>query len=117
MRRQILPVRAKSKSDVIRAAKGKTKKLTTTPTFTTLNGNSISLLLVQMQAKDISRHQANDTLKQFNRGVKWSKEDLNVKGQQWKERIIRLSEAVRFDRRETTTELTNEASVEAKLGY
>lgn len=40
--------------------------------------------LVQTQAKDISRHQANDTLKQYNRGVKWSKEDLNVKGQQWK---------------------------------
>ena len=39
---------------------------------------------VQTQAKDISRHQANDTLKQYNRGVAWSKEDLNVKGTQWK---------------------------------
>jgi hypothetical protein len=40
--------------------------------------------LVQAQAKDISRHQANDTLKQYNRGVAWAREDLNVKGEQWK---------------------------------
>jgi DNA-directed RNA polymerase subunit RPC12/RpoP len=39
---------------------------------------------VQTQAKDISRHKANDTLRQYNRGVAWSKEDLNVKGEQWK---------------------------------
>ena len=39
---------------------------------------------VQTQAKDISRHQANETLKQYNRGVAWAKEDLKVKGEQWK---------------------------------
>jgi len=39
---------------------------------------------VQTQAKDISRHQANDTIKQYNRGVAWTKEDLKVKGEQWK---------------------------------
>jgi hypothetical protein len=40
--------------------------------------------VVHTQAKDISRHKANDTLKQYDRGVAWAKEDLNVKGQQWK---------------------------------
>ncbi|MDR0795138.1 MAG: hypothetical protein LBE79_03675 [Tannerella sp.] len=40
--------------------------------------------IVQMQAKDISRHKANDTLTQYDRGVAWSKEGLNVKGEQWK---------------------------------
>ena len=40
--------------------------------------------VVQRQAKDISRHKANDTLKQYDRGVAWSKEDLTVKGEQWK---------------------------------
>ncbi len=40
--------------------------------------------LVYTQAKDVSRHKANETLKQYNRGVAWAKEDLNVKGEQWK---------------------------------
>ncbi len=40
--------------------------------------------LVQTQAKDISRFKANDTLKQYNRGVAWSRENLYVKGEQWK---------------------------------
>ena len=40
--------------------------------------------LVQKQAKDIARHKANDTLSHYNRGVAWNREDLDVKGQQWK---------------------------------
>jgi hypothetical protein len=40
--------------------------------------------VVQAQAKDISRFQANDSLKQYGRGVAWAHEDLNVKGEQWK---------------------------------
>lgn len=40
--------------------------------------------VVQTQVQDISRHQANDTLTQYDRGVAWSKEDLHVKGEQWK---------------------------------
>jgi len=40
--------------------------------------------LVDTQAKDVSRHQANNTIKEYDRGVAWSKEQLNVKGQQWK---------------------------------
>jgi hypothetical protein len=39
---------------------------------------------VHAQAKDISRFKANDTLRQYNRGVAWKREDLNVKGEQWK---------------------------------
>ena len=39
--------------------------------------------LVDMQSKDIARFAANDTLKQYDRGVAWSSETLNVKGQQW----------------------------------
>ena len=40
--------------------------------------------LVQTQGKDITRHKANDTLNQYDRGVAWSKQDFNVKGKQWK---------------------------------
>lgn len=40
--------------------------------------------LVDTQAKDIARFAANDTMKQYDRGVKWEKEDFNIKGQQWK---------------------------------
>ena len=40
--------------------------------------------LVQTQAKDISRFKANDTIKQYDRGVRWAKEELHVKGEQWK---------------------------------
>ena len=38
---------------------------------------------IQTQAKDVARFQANSTLKQYNRGVRWDYENLSVKGQQW----------------------------------
>lgn len=40
--------------------------------------------LVDAQSKDIARFAANDTLKEYDRGVAWSNEDFQVKGQQWK---------------------------------
>ena len=40
--------------------------------------------LVHKQTKDIARYKANDTLQHYNRGVAWSSEELDVKGQQWK---------------------------------
>ena len=40
--------------------------------------------LVTEQAKDISRFAANETLKNYDRGVRWSSENLDVKGDQWK---------------------------------
>jgi DNA-directed RNA polymerase subunit RPC12/RpoP len=39
---------------------------------------------VYTQAKDIARHKANDVLGEYNRGVCWSKEELDMKGSQWK---------------------------------
>ena len=39
---------------------------------------------VDLQAKDITRHKANDTLTDYDRGVRWSSEQLNIKGQKWK---------------------------------
>ena len=40
--------------------------------------------LVNTQSKDIARFAVNETLKEYDRGVAWLKEQLNVKGQQWK---------------------------------
>ena len=40
--------------------------------------------LVETQSKDIARFAANQTLKEYDRGVNWQTEDLDVKGQQWK---------------------------------
>ena len=40
--------------------------------------------LVDNQSKDIARYCANGTLTQYDRGVKWSEENLTVKGKQWK---------------------------------
>jgi len=40
--------------------------------------------LVQMQAKDVARYKANDTLTQYDRGVAWSKQDFDIRGKQWK---------------------------------
>ncbi|MCL2526678.1 MAG: TFIIB-type zinc ribbon-containing protein [Coriobacteriia bacterium] len=40
--------------------------------------------LVETKAKDIARFQANTTLTQYNRGVRWDSEQLDIKGQQWK---------------------------------
>ncbi|MDR2967144.1 MAG: TFIIB-type zinc ribbon-containing protein [Methanobacteriaceae archaeon] len=39
--------------------------------------------IVNNQAKDIARFKANETLIQYDRGVKWADEQLNIKGQQW----------------------------------
>ena len=40
--------------------------------------------LVSTQAKDVARFAANDTLKNYDRGVCWSNETLDIKGEQWK---------------------------------
>ena len=39
--------------------------------------------LVDTQGKDIARFAANDTLKKYDRGVKWNSESFKVKGEQW----------------------------------
>lgn len=40
--------------------------------------------LVDNQSKDIARFAANETLKDYDRGVNWQLEQLDVKGKQWK---------------------------------
>ena len=40
--------------------------------------------LVETQSKDIARFAANESLKQYDRGVQWNSQDLDIKGQQWK---------------------------------
>ena len=40
--------------------------------------------LVREQSKDVARFAANETIKKYDRGVRWDEEDLQVKGQQWK---------------------------------
>lgn len=40
--------------------------------------------IVESQSKDVARFSANKTLEYYDRGVAWSNEDLQVKGQQWK---------------------------------
>jgi len=39
--------------------------------------------LVKTQSKDIARYKANETLKHYDRGVRWDHEDLEVVGQRW----------------------------------
>ena len=39
--------------------------------------------LVQAQAKDVARFAANETLKEYDRGVAWSKQEFSIKGEQW----------------------------------
>ena len=40
--------------------------------------------LVEGQAKDVVRFAANNTLTEYDRGVAWSNEQLNIYGEQWK---------------------------------
>ena len=40
--------------------------------------------LVQEQSKDVARFAANESLKQYDRGVRWDSQELDIKGQQWK---------------------------------
>ena len=40
--------------------------------------------IVETQAKDIARFSANETIKYYDRGVKWDNEQLYIKGEQWK---------------------------------
>lgn len=40
--------------------------------------------IVGVQAKDVARFAANDSLKNYDRGVAWSNENFSIKGEQWK---------------------------------
>jgi len=40
--------------------------------------------IVDEQSKDIARYTTNETLKDYDRGVRWDSEKLEVKGKQWK---------------------------------
>lgn len=40
--------------------------------------------LIDTQSKDIARIAANETIKEYDRGVNWQVEQLDVKGKQWK---------------------------------
>ena len=40
--------------------------------------------MVNTQAKDIARFAANETLENYDRGVAWDNQELNVKGEQWR---------------------------------
>jgi len=40
--------------------------------------------IVEAQTKDVARFAANPSLSHYDRGVRWEKETLKVKGQQWK---------------------------------
>jgi len=40
--------------------------------------------IVEEQSKDIARFSANETLKEYDRGVRWDEEKLEIKGRQWK---------------------------------
>lgn len=40
--------------------------------------------LVEVQSKDIARFSANESLKEYDRGVNWNEQDLQIKGEQWK---------------------------------
>ncbi|WP_231601712.1 TFIIB-type zinc ribbon-containing protein [Salinibacterium sp. NG253] len=39
--------------------------------------------LAHTQAEDITRHRVNDTLKFYDRGVRWAAEEVDVRGQRW----------------------------------
>ncbi len=39
--------------------------------------------LVEKQARDIARFKANDTITQYDRGVKWENDSIEVKGERW----------------------------------
>lgn len=39
--------------------------------------------MVDEQAKDVARYAANETLQYYDRGVKWSKDELNIVGERW----------------------------------
>ena len=36
-----------------------------------------------VQIKDVTRHALNKKLKQYDRGIKWNKEEVNIKGMRW----------------------------------
>lgn len=40
--------------------------------------------LVKTQVEDVSRFACNETLKEYDRGVKWESQNTNIKGSQWK---------------------------------
>ncbi|MBR3164261.1 TFIIB-type zinc ribbon-containing protein [Candidatus Saccharibacteria bacterium] len=39
---------------------------------------------LKLQVEDVARHEARETTSQYDRGVRWIKEDLQIKGEGWK---------------------------------
>ena len=39
--------------------------------------------VVDAQARDVMKFAANETMPNYNRGVKWDKQDVSIKGEQW----------------------------------
>lgn len=39
--------------------------------------------IAHTQAEDITRYRVNDTLKHYDRGVRWDKQDVDVRGERW----------------------------------
>lgn len=39
--------------------------------------------IIEVQAKDIARYKANETIQNYDRGVAWRNETMNIKGTQW----------------------------------
>ena len=44
--------------------------------------------ILEEQAKNISKFSCNDTLKYYDRGVRWDEEQLDIKGQDWKAALL-----------------------------
>ena len=39
--------------------------------------------IAHAQAEDVTRHRVNDSIKFYDRGVRWTQEDVDVRGQRW----------------------------------
>ena len=69
---------------------------------------------VEVKAKDIARHAANPTVREYDRGVRWSREDLQIKGQQWKASYLPIWLYSYFQKKNDGSNLLHYVAVNAR---
>ena len=72
--------------------------------------------LVQLQAQDIGRHRSLETIKFYDRGVRWEQEHIDVKGQRWISAYLPVWLYSYYERKSNGKELLHYVAVNGRTG-
>ena len=72
--------------------------------------------LARTQAEDIARYHCNETLKHYDRGVRWDREQLDVVGQRWVSAYLPVWLYGYYERRKNGTSFLHYVAVNGRTG-